>query len=106
MLKVLAAVTPKSLVIAAGIVNAGLELGLPDMVITAGRNGTHMVGSKHYEDAALDFRTHHLTPPQRTALVLTLQRRLGPAYEVLLEDVGRTNEHGHAEYDPPTKGRR
>lgn len=102
MLTVLGTVQPKSLTIAAAIANAGMELGLPDMVITTGRNGVHMTGSKHYTDDALDFRTKHLTAPQRAALVGVLRRRLGPAYDVILEDVGGANEHGHCEFDPKT----
>ncbi len=103
MLKVLAAVTPKSLTIAAAIVNAGFELGLPDMVITAGRNGKHKLNSKHYTDDALDFRTHHLNTNQKHLLVAVVRRRLGVNYDVILEDMGKPNEHGHAEYDPKNK---
>lgn len=99
MLTVLGTVVPKSLTITAALANAGVELGL-EMTITVGRNGTHQVGSKHGTDEALDFRTHHLTTSQRVALVRVLRRRLGPAYDVIVEDVGLPNEHGHAEYDP------
>lgn len=101
MLKVLSTVVPKSLTIAAGIVNAGIELALPDMVITAGRNGRHRPGSKHYTDNALDFRTKHLTDVDKRLLVAAVTRRLGTDYDVLLEDAGTSNEHGHAEHDPP-----
>lgn len=101
MIKVLANVRPKSLVIAAAIINAATTLGLvEDMVITHGRDGKHKAGSKHYSDNALDFRTHHVTGPQSLALIAEVARRLGPDYDVLLEDEGTPNEHGHAEHDP------
>jgi hypothetical protein len=101
MLKVKSTVRPRSLVIAAAIINAALELQLDvDMLITAGRDGRHKVVSKHYSDEALDFRTKHLDQVTRRALIAVLQRRLGKAYQVLLESPGLVNEHGHAEYDP------
>lgn len=84
----------------AAIANAGERLRLPDMVITAGNNGKHMQNSKHYSGEALDFRTHHLTNEQCKALISEIRRRLGKDYDVILEDSGGPNEHGHAEYDP------
>lgn len=101
MLKVLGKVQPKSLTIAAAIVNAGIELALPDMVITHGRDGKHTtIDSKHYTDEALDFRTKHLSFVDKQLLVVAVRRRLGEDYDVLLEDAGTNNEHGHAEHDP------
>ena len=101
MLKVLANVQPKSLTIAAAVTNAATVLGLPhDMIITHGRDGKHKRGSKHYSDEALDFRTKHLAPAMKTRLIEVVQQRLGSRYQVLLEDLGTENEHGHAEFDP------
>ena len=91
----------QQVVIAAGVVNAANQLGLPvDMVITSGRDGTHKVGSLHYYDKALDFRTKHLIEKDKTALTVTVKKRLGPDYDVILESRGKTNEHLHVEHDP------
>ncbi len=101
MLKVLSSVRPRSLVIAAALINTATELRLTkDMVITCGANGQHMVGSKHAAGDALDIRTKHLTPQELAALVAALQQRLGPDYDLVMEDVGKTNEHLHCERDP------
>lgn len=99
-LKVLSTVEPKALVIAAALINSATKLGLVDMVVTAGRNGQHKVGSLHYKDKALDFRTRHLAEPQKFALIAEMKTRLGPDYDVILENLGGANEHGHAEHDP------
>ena len=101
MLKILGAVTPKMLMCVAALVNAAeeLELGV-DMVITAGRNGKHKENSKHYTYEAIDFRTKHLKLADKRSLVEVMKRRLGSDYDVILEDVGGSNEHGHAEWDP------
>lgn len=100
MIKVLPSVQPKILVIMAAINNAAEFLKLPEMYITAGSNGKHMQGSKHYSLEALDFRTHHLTSIETAALIKEIRSRLGPDYDVIFEDVGKENEHGHVEYDP------
>jgi hypothetical protein len=95
------AVVPRTLIIAAGVVNAANSLGLSqDMLITSGNDSTHMKGSKHFLDWALDFRTKHLTATQKQALADTAKKRLGREYDVILESVGKVNEHLHVEYDP------
>lgn len=88
-------VTPKVVIIACAVVNAANELGLPDMLITSGNDSTHMPGSKHYSDQALDFRTRHLTGPQKRELVEAVRRRLGRDYDMVLEA-----DHLHIESDP------
>ena len=101
MLKVLGTVTPKMLMCVAALVNAAEELDLGvDMVITAGRNGKHKTDSKHYTYEAIDFRTKHLSKLDKGLLVAVMRRRLGADYDVILEDVSGSNEHGHAEHDP------
>jgi hypothetical protein len=93
-------VVPKVCIIAAAVVNAANVLGLSvDMVVTAGRDGKHMVGSKHGTDEALDFRTHHLTLDQKKALRTAVKSRLGAGYDVILESLGKPNEHLHVEHD-------
>ena len=100
-LKVKSTVRPKSLWILAALVNSALDLHLTaDMLVTSGNDSTHAEGSRHYEDAALDFRTKHLSPKDKYALIARLGERLGLDYDVLLEAEGTPNEHGHCEYDP------
>jgi len=92
-------VVPKVVIIACAVINAANALDLPDMLVTSGNDSAHMAGSRHYRDQALDFRTHHLTNPQKLALVDEVIRRLGDAYDVILENIDEPNEHLHVEYD-------
>ena len=90
-------------------------------IVTAGHDGKHGKGSKHYEYRALDFRTWHLNGqpnPCRTlddcsetckAILAGLKARLGKDYDVIFEpdtfnDTGQQTkvQHIHAEYDPKT----
>jgi len=66
-------------------------------VVTAGTDGTHSPGSKHYVGAALDVQSHGLDAPK---VLKILQDRLGPDFDVILEDAGMPNEHFHVELDP------
>ena len=68
--------------------------GVP-CVITAGLDGKHKKGSKHYKGRALDFRTRQLDDPQ--AFTVEIRTKLGDAYDVVLEST-----HLHIEYDPKT----
>jgi hypothetical protein len=93
-------VVPKVVVIAAAVINAANTLGLKqDMLITSGSEGVHMPGSLHYLDRALDFRTKHLGTANKNALVTAVKKRLGRDYDVILENLGETNEHLHIEFD-------
>jgi hypothetical protein len=80
-------------------------LGLPaeGLVITAGSDGTHMAGSKHYTGEAIDVRSKTLSAVAKHALVKGLRDELGERFTVLLEDEGRPNEHVHCQV---RKGRR
>jgi hypothetical protein len=73
--------------------------GLPaeGLVITAGSDGTHMAGSKHYTGEAIDLRTKTLTHVAKAALIDRLRAELGPQFTVLLEDEDRPNEHLHCQ---------
>jgi len=100
-LKVKVTVRPRSLMIAAAAINAANELTIPlDTTITSGNDSEHMTGSKHYTGDALDFRTKHLAPPQRAKWMSVIARRLGPNYQLILEDAGKPNEHLHIEWEP------
>ena len=94
MIKVKDGVTPKNLVIAAAIANTSQELGL-ELTITSGTDGKHMKGSKHYTGEALDLRSNNLTKSQTNKVVGVLKKRLGAAYQVIVE-----SDHIHIEYDP------
>ena len=100
-LKVKSTVKPKSLVIAAAVINAANEIGLDvDVVITSGNDGKHMDESKHYSNQALDIRSKTLDDIETPLFMRVIRRRLGKGYQVMLENNGRPNEHIHVEYDP------
>jgi hypothetical protein len=69
-------------------------------VITAAVDSNHKAGSKHFSGMAFDFRTNDLPTPMDT--ILKLREALGAEFDVLLEDPGLPNSHGHIEYDPKT----
>lgn len=94
MIKVKTGVTPRNLIIAAALANVAEEEKL-ELVITAGTDGKHMVGSKHYTGEALDIRTSNLTQGQILLVMSGLKHRLGSSYDVLIEA-----DHVHVEFDP------
>jgi hypothetical protein len=63
------------------------------LVVTSANDGTHMTGSLHYADRALDLRVWHLSDPAGAAR--ELQRELGDDFDVVHEGT-----HIHVEYDP------
>jgi len=100
-LKIKTGVKPRSLVIAAAVVNAANEMKLDKyMLITSGNDGKHGIDSKHYSDEALDFRTKHLDNFQLELLIKTVKRHLGKGYQLIVEERTKENEHLHIEYDP------
>lgn len=102
--KVKDSVKPHSIVIGAAIANCAKELiNPPEVWITSGNDSGHMKNSKHYTDDALDIRTKNFPTLQaKLDFVKCLKSRLGPNYDVFIEDIGGMNEHIHAEYDPKT----
>lgn len=73
------------------------EQGYP-CVITSGRDGKHMAGSKHYSGNALDFRALHIKSPEVRRVILTrIKEVLGRDYDVLLHGKAL---HYHVEFDP------
>lgn len=73
--------------------------GLPDagLVITAGSDGMHRTGSRHYTGEAIDLRSKTLHTDVRGLLMAALREELGPQFTVLLEDAGAPNEHVHCQ---------
>jgi hypothetical protein len=67
-----------------------------ECVVTSGRDGTHMAGSKHYGGDAIDLRTRHVKDNNTIAMIAQeLQIVLGDDYDVVVEGT-----HIHVEYDP------
>jgi hypothetical protein len=108
-IKLNATVRPRSLVIIAACVNAFQDLidegwkdDLPtELRITSGNDSTHMDGSKHYTDEALDVRSKSFPSRHlKNEFIRLVKFRLGSAYQGILESEGQPNEHFHFEYDP------
>ena len=69
-----------------------------EAVITSANDSTHMQGSFHYVDKAIDLRTNHLEPGEEPVVTDELRQALGLDYQVLLENLNTTNEHIHVAY--------
>lgn len=63
-----------------------------EAVITSGRDGKHMEGSKHYEGKAFDLRTWHVIEE----VAKQLRMYLGKDYDVIVE-----KDHIHIEWEGP-----
>lgn len=68
------------------------------VTITAGLDGKHMEGSKHYLGNAIDIRKWLYTADEITALLDNLRHELGTSYDIVEEKT-----HIHIEFDPKTK---
>ena len=67
------------------------EVGQSEAVVTSTYEGTHMPSSLHYVNRAADFRL----PIEAKAVVDKLKAKLGPDFDVVLEQT-----HIHIEFDP------
>jgi len=77
------------------------NLALPRPVITSGNDSTHMKGSLHYENRALDFRGNNLKVAVGQDLAARVGAILGKDYDIAFEVFENpTNNHLHVEYDP------
>lgn len=75
-----------------------------NMVITYILDGNHKPNSLHYEGRAADLRTHNIPDHvDKQELLAELRNRLGPDFDVLLEDEGNPNEHIHIEFHPEVR---
>jgi hypothetical protein len=73
-----------------------------DIVITSANDGTHMQGSRHYTDEALDLRSRSFpSPVAKQRFAALLKAELGPAFTILFENAGTLTEHWHVQ---PRKG--
>jgi hypothetical protein len=69
--------------------------------VTSCNDSTHMKGSLHYSDRALDLRSKDLSELEKETIFNTLKTKLNPiGYDVIFEGKGVINEHFHIEYDP------
>jgi hypothetical protein len=67
-----------------------------DTILTSGREGVHMPGSKHYSGNAGDYRIRHLEDSSMAAAIVEeLRGCFTDDYDVVLEET-----HIHVEYDP------
>jgi hypothetical protein len=84
------------------IVVIARNLGLPTPVITSGNDGSHMSGSLHYTDNAIDIRANNITDAQAQQFADQLAASLGTNYDVQFEHFpgNESNDHIHIEYDP------
>lgn len=99
-IRVKSSVEPVSLLLVAGVANVAAPIiCVPTVVITAGRDGRHMNGSRHYDDAAIDVRTKNFpTRKAKEAFLDALRRKFQPPdYDVLFEYIGCEQEHIHVE---------
>lgn len=68
------------------------------VVITAGSDGAHTAGSRHYSGEALDIRSKTFADLEaKERFRRDYQAALGPKFRVLLEQVGLPAEHFHAQ---------
>lgn len=70
-----------------------------ELVVTSCNDSRHGVNSLHYKGLAFDARSKGLVCDKKE-LLKELRTRLGPEFDVLLEDEGGENEHFHIEWDP------
>ena len=81
---------------------ANVAVGLDwNVTITSGTDGKHMKGSRHYTVEAIDIRSKNF-PSKRAKqeFIAAVLLRLGPGYEMFLEQEGKSQEHFHLEWDP------
>jgi hypothetical protein len=85
--------------LALSIVDSVLEnCGVYETVITSLKDGTHTPGSWHYSGWAADLRSKHIgSAPQKTLVLDAMKSALGAQWTVLLENLGKPNEHYHIE---------
>ena len=67
-----------------------------EAIITAGTDGKHMEGSKHYTGEAVDVRTRYFDKQTASAVAKDLAFKLGSDFDVVIHE----GSHIHVEYDP------
>lgn len=69
-------------------------------IVTSCREGKHGTKSLHYKGRAFDIRTNDLPSMKTVEIHLALREELDAEYDIVLEWLGKPNEHIHIEYDP------
>ena len=73
----------------------------PIITVTSCFDGKHGRHSRHYNLAALDFRSKDFPDlATKNEWLAAMRTELGPDFDVILEAVGTPNEHFHVEADP------
>lgn len=72
-----------------------------EFVITSANDSTHGANSLHYQGNAIDLRTKNI-PSNLGAILISqeIRNKLTKDFDVMLESIGKENEHIHVEYDP------
>ena len=70
------------------------ELGY-DCRLTEVLGGSHGNHSLHYDGLGIDLEMQHLKADDRVAVAMMLNDRLGPDFDIVMEE-----SHFHIEYDP------
>lgn len=71
-----------------------------ELIMTEGTGGKHSSGSLHYAGLAVDLRSKHVIGSAKQQLLLDCRTALGNEFDMILEDIGGSNEHYHLEYQP------
>ena len=72
-----------------------------DAIITSARDGVHKKNSLHHRHRAFDLRSKHLNEDAKMRVFSKMKTDLSPfGYDILLEALGKPNEHFHIEHDP------
>lgn len=77
------------------------HLGATELIVTALRDGSHRVGSRHKQEicTAVDIRSRSLpTEEAKFAARDELQAVLGKSFKVLYENPGEPTQHIHVSY--------
>lgn len=70
-------------------------------VITSVNDSKHGTGSLHPKDDAFDFRTKHVaTSQEKHAIIKEIKEALTADFDIVFENEGLDNEHGHLEFQP------
>ncbi len=70
---------------------------VPDLVVTSVNDSTHMVGSRHYSDEAIDLRSKNFQNVSHKAQFVAILRVYLDmnTFTILFENEGEVNEHFH-----------
>lgn len=68
------------------------------LTVTAGLDGKHMPGSKHYLGCAVDLRTHSVPRAALGELLRDVKGLLNADFFVQIEGLNEPDEHMHLQY--------